>query len=174
MIKRRDFLQVLGSLMAASAIQWSPAELEAVQIPPCQKPVPAHVHHLPQREFYVAIDGRDVTEHIAAVELEISVASMEDTAWGDSCRTFRAGAQTVRFRTDFLVDLSGDDPWFEQLDGSVWTIEFRMKDAPVSVTNPAYTFKARIVSGRYDTFHGAILRHCITWQSVGATTRATR
>jgi hypothetical protein len=90
---------------------------------------------------FLAVNGTDVSQHVAELTLNYSAEMLDETAMGDSNRVFKGGLKNwsvdVTFHQDFAA--GGPDALLFPLVGVTACIELRPVNACSSATNPSYS-----------------------------------
>ena len=126
---------------------------------------------------YVSIGTADVSSALSGASLEISVEEIDRTSlgsagWREVAAGLKSGSVTLNFQQDFGV--GGVDALLYPLIGTEATVTIRSSSATVSSTNPAYS-GVFLVNG-FSPIAGSVgdlATFDVTWESVGAISRAT-
>ena len=124
----------------------------------------------------VTINSVDLSSYVTSVTLSQSADNLEDTAMGDTSRSYigglKSGTVDIEFNADFAA--SKTEATIFPLVGTSTAVVVKPVAASVSATNPSYTFNAIVTS--WDTLNGSvgeIATHSISWPITGAITKAT-
>ena len=124
----------------------------------------------------VTINSVDLSTYVTSVTLSQSADSLEDTAMGDTSRSYigglKSGTVDIEFNADFAA--SKTEATIFPLVGTSTAVVVKPVAASVSATNPSYTFNAIVTE--WDTLNGSvgeIATHSISWPITGAITKAT-
>ena len=124
----------------------------------------------------VTINSVDLSTYVTSVTLSQSADSLEDTAMGDTSRSYigglKSGTVDIEFNADFAA--SKTEATIFPLVGTATAVVVKPVAASVSATNPSYTFNAIVTE--WDTLNGSvgeIATHSISWPITGAITKAT-
>ena len=124
----------------------------------------------------VTINSVDLSSYVTSVTLSQSADNLEDTAMGDTSRSYigglKSGTVDIEFNADFAA--SKTEATIFPLVGTSTAVVIKPVAASVSATNPSYTFNASVTSG--DTLNGSvgeIATHSVSWPITGAITKAT-
>jgi hypothetical protein len=126
---------------------------------------------------YVTVNGTDLSDHIAAVTLDLSADEIETTAFGTAgYRSRTAGLKDGSIQLDWHQDFAASsvDSVLNSAFGSVGTVVVIPSGTAASSTNPRYTMTAVISS--YSPVAGSIgdlLTFSTTWAFAGPMARAT-
>ena len=124
----------------------------------------------------VKINGVDLSDHVASVELAQEVEEVETTAFGDTARTRTGGLANNSLSLDFHQDFASAsvDDTLNALVGGTASFEVLPAGTAVSTTNPKYT--GTVLLTEWTPVSGAIgelATASVTWPISGAVTRAT-
>jgi hypothetical protein len=124
----------------------------------------------------VKINGVDLSDHVASVELAQEVEEVETTAFGDTARTRTGGLANNSLSLDFHQDFASGsvDATLNALVGGTASFEVLPAGTAVSATNPKYT--GTVLLTEWTPVSGAIgelATASVTWPVSGAVTRAT-
>lgn len=124
----------------------------------------------------VKINGVDLSDHVASVELAQEVEEVETTAFGDSARTRTGGLANNSLSLDFHQDFASAsvDDTLNGLVGGTASFEILPAGTAVGATNPRYT--GTVLLTEWTPVSGAIgelATASVTWPISGAVTRAT-
>ena len=124
----------------------------------------------------VTINSVDLSSYVTSVTLSQSADNLEDTAMGDTSRSYigglKSGTVDIEFNADFAA--SKTEATIFPLVGTSTAVVVKPVAASVSATNPSYTFNAIVTS--WDTLNGSvgeIATHSESWPITGAITKAT-
>ena len=124
----------------------------------------------------VTINSVDLSSYVTSVTLSQSADNLEDTAMGDTSRSYigglTSGTVDIEFNADFAA--SKTEATIFPLVGTSTAVVIKPVAASVSATNPSYTFNAIVTS--WDTLNGSvgeIATHSVSWPITGAITKAT-
>ena len=124
----------------------------------------------------VTINSVDLSSYVTSITLSQSADSLEDTAMGDTSRSYigglKSGTVDIEFNADFAA--SKTEATIFPLVGTSTAVVVKPVAASVSATNPSYTFNAIVTE--WDTLNGSvgeIATHSISWPITGAITKAT-
>ena len=124
----------------------------------------------------VTINSVDLSSYVTSVTLSQSADNLEDTAMGDTSRSYigglKSGSVSIEFNADFAA--SKTEATIFPLVGTSTAVVVKPVAASVSATNPSYTFNAIVTS--WDTLNGSvgeIASHSIDWPITGSITKAT-
>ena len=127
---------------------------------------------------FIWVDGVDLSAHVAEVQINRQTEMVDDTAMGDSFRSFLTGLQTWSMEIEFHQDYAAS-----QVHATIWPIlacnnvcfEIRPINVCTTTINPSWTGEMAIesyppIGGRV----GELLDTRMTARSVGGTiTQAT-
>jgi len=124
----------------------------------------------------VKINGVDLSDHVASVELAQEVEEVETTAFGDTARTRTGGLANNSLSLDFHQDFASAsvDDTLNALVGGTASFEVLPAGTAVGATNPRYT--GTVLLTEWTPVSGAIgelATASVTWPISGAVTRAT-
>ena len=124
----------------------------------------------------ITINSVDLSSYVTSVTLSQSADNLEDTAMGDTSRSYigglKSGSVDIEFNADFAA--AKTEATIFPLGGTSTAVVIKPVDASVSVTNPSYSFNAVVTE--WDTLNGSvgeIATHSISWPITGAITKAT-
>ena len=124
----------------------------------------------------VTINSVDLSSYVTSVTLSQSADNLEDTAMGDTSRSYigglKSGTVDIEFNADFAA--SKTEATIFPLVGTSTAVVIKPVAASVAATNPSYTFNAIVTS--WDTLIGSvgeIATHSVSWPITGAITKAT-
>ena len=124
----------------------------------------------------VTINSVDLSSYVTSITLSQSADNLEDTAMGDTSRSYigglKSGTVDIEFNADFAA--SKTEATIFPLVGTSTAVVIKPVAASVSATNPSYTFNA--ICTEWDTLNGSvgeIATHSISWPITGAITKAT-
>ena len=124
----------------------------------------------------VTINSVDLSSYVTSITLSQSADNLEDTAMGDTSRSYigglKSGTVDIEFNADFAA--SKTEATIFPLVGTSTAVVIKPVDASVSATNPSYTFNA--ICTEWDTLNGSvgeIATHSVSWPITGAITKAT-
>ena len=124
----------------------------------------------------ITINSVDLSSYVTSVTLSQSADNLEDTAMGDTSRSYigglKSGSVDIEFNADFAA--AKTEATIFPLVGTSTAVVIKPVDASVSVTNPSYSFNAVVTE--WDTHNGSvgeIATHSISWPITGAITKAT-
>jgi hypothetical protein len=124
----------------------------------------------------VTINSVDLSTYVTSVTLSQSADNLEDTAMGDTSRSYigglKSGTVDIEFNADFAA--SKTEATIFPLVGTSTAVVVKPVAASVSETNPSYTFNDIVTE--WDTLNGSvgeIATHSVSWPITGAITKAT-
>ena len=124
----------------------------------------------------ITINSVDLSSYVTSITLSQSADNLEDTAMGDTSRSYigglTSGTVDIEFNADFAA--SKTEATIFPLVGTSTAVVVKPVAASVSATNPSYTFNAIVTS--WDTLNGSvgeIATHSVSWPITGAITKAT-
>ena len=124
----------------------------------------------------VTINSVDLSSYVTSITLSQSADNLEDTAMGDTSRSYigglKSGTVDIEFNADFAA--SKTEATIFPLVGTSTAVVIKPVAASVSATNPSYTFNA--ICTEWDTLNGSvgeIATHSVSWPITGAITKAT-
>ena len=124
----------------------------------------------------VTINSVDLSSYVTSITLSQSADNLEDTAMGDTSRSYigglKSGSVDIEFNADFAA--SKTEATIFPLVGTSTAVVIKPVAASVSATNPSYTFNAIVTS--WDTLNGSVSElatHSISWPITGSITKAT-
>ena len=124
----------------------------------------------------IVVNSVDLSSYVTSITLSQSADSLEDTAMGDTSRSYigglKSGSVDIEFNADFAA--SKTEATIFPLVGTSTAVVVKPVDASVSATNPSYTFNAIVTE--WDTLNGSvgeIATHSVSWPITGAITKAT-
>ena len=124
----------------------------------------------------ITINSVDLSSYVTSITLSQSADNLEDTAMGDTSRSYigglKSGSVDIEFNADFAA--SKTEATIFPLVGTSTAVVVKPVDASVSATNPSFTFNAIVTE--WDTLNGSvgeIATHSISWPITGAITKAT-
>ena len=124
----------------------------------------------------ITINSVDLSSYVTSITLSQSADSLEDTAMGDSSRSYigglKSGTVDIEFNADFAA--AKTEATIFPLVGTSTAVVVKPVAASVSATNPSYSFNA--ICTEWDTLNGSvgeIATHSISWPITGAITKAT-
>ena len=124
----------------------------------------------------ITINSVDLSSYVTSVTLSQSADNLEDTAMGDTSRSYigglKSGSVDIEFNADFAA--SKTEATIFPLVGTSTAVVVKPVAASVSATNPSYSFNAVVTE--WDTLNGSvgeIATHSISWPITGAITKAT-
>ena len=124
----------------------------------------------------VTINSVDLSSYVTSITLSQSADNLEDTAMGDTSRSYigglKSGSVDIEFNADFAA--SKTEATIFPLVGTSTAVVVKPVDASVSATNPSFTFNAIVTE--WDTLNGSvgeIATHSVSWPITGAITKAT-
>ena len=124
----------------------------------------------------VTINSVDLSSYVTSITLSQSADSLEDTAMGDTSRSYigglKSGTVDIEFNADFAA--AKTEATIFPLVGTSTAVVVKPVAASVSATNPSYSFNA--ICTEWDTLNGSvgeIATHSISWPITGAITKAT-
>jgi hypothetical protein len=127
----------------------------------------------------VVINAVDLSDHVASVALDVSIADVDTTAMSSTGAKTRTGGLTdgkldIVFRQDFNSSKVDATLWTAYTGKVPVTFQVNPTNAANSATNPAYTGSVLVtdyhpLSGQV----GANLDVTVSWPVSGATSRAT-
>jgi hypothetical protein len=130
-------------------------------------------------DITTSLNGSDISESLAQVELNITADEVETTSFGTAnagWRTFTGGLKqatvTLQFHQDFGA--SGVDATLWPLLNTNGTFVIKPTSGTVSATNPSYEFEALI--SQYNPIAssvGDLASFSVTFPIVGEVTRGT-
>jgi len=124
----------------------------------------------------VKINGVDLSDHVASVELAQEVEEVETTAFGDTARTRTGGLANNSLSLDFHQHFASAavDDTLNALVGGTASFEVLPAGTAVGATKPRYT--GTVLLTEWTPVSGAIgelATASVTWPISGAVTRAT-
>ena len=124
----------------------------------------------------ITINSVDLSSYVTSVTLSQSADNLEDTAMGDSSRSYIGGLKSGSVDIEFTADFAAakTEATIFPLVGTSTAVVVKPVAASVSATNPSYSFNAVVTE--WDTRNGAvgeIATHSISWPITGAITKAT-
>jgi hypothetical protein len=127
-------------------------------------------------DYKVTINGTDFSSSIMAVDLSVSAADVETTAFGSTWTTHVGGLKSATIKLDFIQDFgaSAIDATLWPLINTLATVVIVPTSGTVSATNPSYTALALVNS--YQPFAssvGDLATLSVTFPTSGTVTRAT-
>ena len=124
----------------------------------------------------VTINSVDLSSYVTSVTLSQSADNLEDTAMGDTSRSYigglKSGTVDIEFNADFAA--SKTEATIFPLVGTSTAVVIKPVAASVSATNPSFSFNAIVTE--WDTLNGSvgeIATHSVSWPITGAITKAT-
>ena len=124
----------------------------------------------------ITINSVDLSSYVTSVTLSQSADNLEDTAMGDTSRSYigglKSGSVDIEFNADFAA--AKTEATIFPLVGTSTAVVVKPVAASVSATNPSYSFNAVVTE--WDTLNGSvgeIATHSISWPITGAITKAT-
>ena len=124
----------------------------------------------------VTINSVDLSSYVTSITLSQSADNLEDTAMGDTSRSYigglKSGTVDIEFNADFAA--SKTEATIFPLVGTSTAVVVKPVAASVSATNPSFTFNAIVTS--WDTLNGSVSElatHSISWPITGSITKAT-
>ena len=124
----------------------------------------------------ITINSVDLSSYVTSITLSQSADNLEDTAMGDTSRSYigglKSGTVDIEFNADFAA--AKTEATIFPLVGTSTAVVVKPVAASVSATNPSYTFNAIVTS--WDTLNGSvgeIATHSVSWPITGAITKAT-
>ena len=124
----------------------------------------------------VTINSVDLSSYVTSITLSQSADNLEDTAMGDTSRSYigglKSGSVDIEFNADFAA--SKTEATIFPLVGTSTAVVVKPVDASVSATNPSFTFNAIVTE--WDTLNGSvgeIATHSVSWPITGAIKKAT-
>ncbi len=123
----------------------------------------------------VTINSVDLSSYVTSITLSQSADSIEDTAMGDSARSYigglTAGTVDITFNADFAA--AKTEATVYPLVGTTTTVVVKPVNASVSATNPSYTFTAVVTEWpSVEGSVGDLATHSVSWP-INAITKAT-
>lgn len=125
---------------------------------------------------HVKIQGIDLSDHIASVELSQTLEDVDTTAFGDSGRTRVAGLEDSSITLDFHQDFASGsvDATIAPLVGGTASFYIVGNGTAVSATNPKYT--GTVLITEWTPLAGSVgdlATASVTWPVSGVITRGT-
>ena len=124
----------------------------------------------------ITINSVDLSSYVTSITLSQSADSLEDTAMGDTSRSYigglKSGTVDIEFNADFAA--AKTEATIFPLVGTSTAVVVKPVAASVSATNPSYSFNA--ICTEWDTLNGSvgeIATHSVSWPITGAITKAT-
>tara|TARA_Y100000593_G_scaffold58526_1_gene108748 strand:- start:10344 stop:10751 length:408 start_codon:yes stop_codon:yes gene_type:complete len=124
----------------------------------------------------VTINSVDLSSYVTSVTLSQSADNLEDTAMGDTSRSYigglTSGTVDIEFNADFAA--AKTEATIFPLVGTSTAVVIKPVAASVSATNPSYSFNAIVTE--WDTLNGSVgelASHSISWPITGSITKAT-
>lgn len=125
----------------------------------------------------VVYNSVDLSDHVTTVTISASADELEDSAMGDSWRTFLQGVKsfdmTLEFNDDYAASEVDATLWAAFNTGTNVTVVFKPTSASVSATNPSYTGSVVPQPGDIGGGYGDLTKRSVTLRGSGALTRAT-
>ncbi len=125
---------------------------------------------------FCTINGVDLSAYITSITLSQSADNLEDTAMGDTSRSYigglKSGSVSIEFNADFAA--AKTEATIFPLVGTSTAVVVKPVSGSVSATNPSYTFN--VIVNSWDTLNGSvgeIATHSIDWPITGSITKAT-
>ena len=122
----------------------------------------------------VTINSVDLSDHITSATLELSADEVENTAFGDSARTFQGGLQSGVLSATFNQDYASSevDATLNGLVGSTTAFTFKPTSAATSATNPSYDGTVLVTAySPVSAETGTLASFSVSWPVTGALTR---
>lgn len=127
-------------------------------------------------DAFISIDGNDISDHVAEVQLTYESETDDDTAFGDTTRSAIGGLK------NWSISLTAHQDWASSnldsilfpLVGTTFTVILRKDSGSVSATNPNYTGTGLLTG--YSPLAGAVgdlARTPINIVAAGTLSRAT-
>jgi len=126
------------------------------------------------KDVYVSLGGTEISDHVKSVTLNQSIETIDQTAMGDSTRTFRKGLDGWTAEFEFHQDFAAsefDAIWAVATD-NLLAVELRPANTTVSATNPKYTGTGLVTS--YSPLGGTVGDGAMAPVSIVANTSLTR
>jgi hypothetical protein len=127
-------------------------------------------------DITTTLNGSDISDNLAQVELNITADEVEASAFGSGWRTYVGGLKqatvTLSFHQDFGA--GGIDATLWPLLNTNGTFTIKPTSGTVSATNPSYSFVALI--SQYNPIAssvGDLASFSVTFPVVGEVTRGT-
>lgn len=127
-------------------------------------------------DAFVEVNSVDLSDHVAAVTLEVSADDLDDTAMGDTYRSRISGLKdttwSITFHNDHAASEVESTLWSAL--GTVVTCKVRPDSDAASATNPEYSQSVHIngftpVGGSV----GDLAQVTVSWPGAGTLSRAT-
>lgn len=128
-------------------------------------------------DYNVTVGGTDFSDHLASVELPVSVAELDTTdfsssGWNETIGGLKSSTISLNFHQDFASS-SVDSTLWSALGTSV-AIVVKPTSGSVSATNPSFSFNAVVTDVKpIAASVGDLAVQQVTWPVTGAITRAT-
>lgn len=127
-------------------------------------------------DYKVTVNGTDFSSSLNAVDLSISTAEVETTAFGGTFTTRIGGLKSGSLKLDFMQDFAASsiDATLFPLLNTLATVVITPTSSAVSATNPSYT--AVCLVNAYQPFAssvGDLATLSVTWPTSGTVTRGT-
>lgn len=129
------------------------------------------------KDASVTINGVNLSDHVTEVELTGEAEMKEDTAMGDSWRSYIGGLKNWTLKVTFHQDFDAamvDATLWPLLGAAAFPVSVKPTSAAVSATNPNYNGNALLPS--YSPLAGAVgdlATVSVTFQGTGTLARAT-
>lgn len=98
---------------------------------------------------YLTVNTVDLSDHVISLEFPLEAEMVDETAMGDSARSFLAGLKngtvTVNFQQDFASS-KVDATLFPLLGAAAFALAIRPVNTTIAATNPEFQFNALLKS----------------------------
>lgn len=98
---------------------------------------------------YVKVNTVDLSDHVISLEFPLETELQDETAMGDTARSFLAGLTngtcTVNFQQDF-ASAKVDATLFPLLGAAAFAVALRAVNTTIASTNPEFQFNALLKS----------------------------
>lgn len=116
------------------------------------------------------INGTDLSDHIAAVTIDLTSDEIETTAFSSSGYRTRIGGLkdasiTIDFHNDFAASSVDSTIWSNF--GSLATVVVKPTSGSVTSTNPSYTGVFLVSQHQFASTVGDLATVAVTWPSAG-------
>lgn len=127
-------------------------------------------------DYTITFGGTDWSDYVTSVNLPITVAELESTAFGDTWTERIGGLKsatiTVNFHQDF-VDNGLDEVMWTALGTSI-AFTVKATSASTSAANPVYSGNVLVTEWNpINATVGDLAQVSVTWPCTGAVSRAT-
>lgn len=125
----------------------------------------------------VTYNSVDLSDHVKSITISASADELEDSAMGDSWRTFLQGVKsweaTIEFNEDFAASEVDATLWAAFNTGTNVTLAFLPEGGTVGTTNPEYSGSVVPQLGDIGGSYGDLAPRTVTLRGSGALARAT-